>query len=275
MSDFVYTSMSRYRARATNAVMPVGMNYLSELVVRPGMKKRLWPLCLYRGRMTLGRAHRLWNMALLMMAAEAETLSDGLKIVNNEAFAQLCGPLRAPEKTVLYGFFGRLFDSPDVTDNIPGFTEYVKSMQIGPCWLTPVPLETAEQYCAPWRISTHPDFDPKAEKPESGTRNLFYPYLKHDPKTSEGRDLVLLVNELVTKNLPDQVRADACQDLAVAILSGDIKPEDAPDWVNRYVRDVFRLHPQKYDQGSIAVSFNQPFARGDGDPDDRQWQDII
>lgn len=39
-----------YHRRPTNRVVPVGMNYLSDLVVRPGMRKRLWPLCLYRGQ---------------------------------------------------------------------------------------------------------------------------------------------------------------------------------------------------------------------------------
>lgn len=253
------SSFLTYQSRATGNLMPVGMNYLSDLVVRPGIRKFLWPLCLYKGNMSPGHAHRLWNFSLLMMAAEAETLADGMKLAHNPAYAQLCGPVGKPQKITMFSFFGRLWNSPDVTDNIPGFTEYVRSLGLGPSWLRPVSLETAEQFCAPWRVSTHPDYDPKAEKPESGLRPRYYPYLVHDPETSDGQEIVQLVNEIVSKQLPAQVRADACQDLAVGILSGEINPADAYDWVNRYVRDVFKMHPTKW----ADISFDQPlFADG-------------
>lgn len=257
MTD-VATHMARYRAYATGRAIPAGMNYLTDLIVRPGIRKFLWPLLLYRGHMDPGHAHRLWNMALLMMASEAETLSDGIKIANNPAFSQLCGPVKAPIKTTMMSFFGRLWNSPDVTDNIPGFTEYVKSMQLGPCWLTPVALETGEQFCAPWRKSTHPDFDPQAERPEYGTRALYYPYIVHEAGVSGEHDLVRLVNQLVPAYLPDQLRADACQDLVVSLLAGDLTVDNAPDWVEEYVRRVFRMHPQKWDKTGRATSFSQP-----------------
>lgn len=262
----------RYQARPTNNVMPVGMNYLSDLVVRPGIRKRLWPLCLYRGNMSPGHAHRLWNMALLMMAAEAETLSDGIKITHNEAFAQLCGPVKSVPKTTLMSFFGRLWDSSDVTDNIPGFTDYVKSLELGPCWLKPISLETEEQFCAPWRVSLHPDFDPQAEKPESGARNLYYPYMVHDPvKKDDGQAMVLLANTLVPNFLPDQIRADACQDLIVGMLAGDIAPDKAQDFVIKYVRKVYKMYPHLYEGTSRKISFNQPV----GGTYDLLWSEVV
>lgn len=265
-----------YHRRPTNNVMSVGMNYLSDLVVRPGIRKRLWPLCLYRGSMNPGRAHRYWNFALLMMAAEAETLADGIKLANNQAFAQLCGPVNPPTKVTLYGFFGRLWDNPDVTENVPGLTEYVKSLELGPCWLTPVPHETPALYCAPWRISTHPDHDPNAERPESGIRNLYYPFLAHDPeKIDDGKALVLLANQLVPNFLPDQVRADVCQDLIVGLLAGDVTTGNAQDFVIKYIRRVYQMHPTMYDQGKLALSFNQPVpgttAYGDGE----LWSEVV
>lgn len=266
------TGFHNYRARATGNLMHVGMNSLTDLVVRPGMRKFLWPLCLYRGQMNPGHAHRLWNYALLMMAAEAETLADGLSLAHNPSFAQLCGPVNKPQKQTLYGFFGRLWDNPDVTDNIPHFTEYVRSLDLGPSWLKRVSLETAEQYCAPWRVSTHPEHDPRAEKPESGAKVLYYPYLVHDPASSDGSEIVMLVNEIVSKTLPPQVRADVCQDLAVAILSGDIRPQDAYDWVNRYVRDVFKLHPTKWGASGPLVSLDQPVFGADAGA---MWADRV
>lgn len=257
-----------YARRATNKVMPVGMNYLSELVVKPGIRKRLWPLCLYRGNMSPGRAHRLWNMALLMMAAEAETLADGFKLLGNDAYAQLCGPVRAPGKMTMFGFFGRLHDNPDVTENIPGFTEYVKSLDLGRCWLTPVSLESPQQFVAPWRISTHPEFAPKAEKPESGLRNLYYPFLAHDPeKIDDGKALVMLANELVPAWLPDMIRADVCQDLVTGILAGTVEPARADDFVVGYLRRVYRMFPslQRPEFAGAQKSIDKPIQMPNGD----------
>jgi hypothetical protein len=247
-----------YRRRPTNKVMPVGMNYLSDLVIRPGIEKRLWPLCLYRGRMSPGHAHRLWNFALLMMAAECETLADGIKIAHNAAFAQLCGPVRVPLKTTLNSYFGRLWDSPDVTDNISGLTEYVKSLELGPSTLRPVPLETDQQFCAPWRTSTHPEFDKNADKPESGARALYYPYLAHDPKSDDGHALVLLANKLVPHTLPHDIRADVCQELIVSILSGQITRDQAADHVQKHIGRVFKSVEFKYTLGGLKTSFDAP-----------------
>jgi len=235
----------RYQCAATNATVPVGMNYLSDLIIRPGIQKYFRPLLLYRGNMNYGHAHRLWNLVVLMMAAECETLADGLKVLQNPAFAQLCGPVKAPTKMGLNSFFGRLWDSPDVTRVLPGMTEYVKMMGLGPSRLTPVDLESDRQFVASWRVSNHPDFDPQAEKPENGVRALYYPFMAHDPKKpDDGQKIVMLVNKMVPKFLPEGIRADACQELVVGLLSGDVPASKAHDWVIEYVRKIYRAYPQ-------------------------------
>ena len=256
-------------------MMPVGMNYLSELVVRPGMKKRMHPLCLYRGVMYPERALSLWNFALLMYAAEAETLSDGIKLQNNEAFAQLCGPLKPLSKIGLCSFFGRLWDNPEVTRNISGFTDYVKSLEIGPSTLQQVDVETPSRFPPPWRVSTHPDYDPQAERPESGIRNLFYPYLVHDPdKDDGGKALVMLANELVPHSLPEQWRADVCQDLVIGILAGDIPLDRAQDFVQAKISAAFKMLPTKYDESGLKISLNAPLFHAE-DGKDTTMMDTI
>jgi hypothetical protein len=233
-----------YTRVGTGSAMNPGMNSLTELIVRPGIRKYLEPLCLYRGAMTPGGAHRRWNFALLMFAAEAETLADGLKLQANPAFAQLCGPESSLQKYSLFTFFGRLWDNPDVTDEISGFTDYVRSLELGPSRLTPVPHLSHDQYCAPWRTSDHPDYDPKAEKPEYGVRNLYYPFIAHDPKApDDGQKIVMLVNEMVPRWLPNGIRADCCQELVVGLLSGDVPAGRAHEWVHKYVSKMYKLHP--------------------------------
>lgn len=269
------TGFHNYRARPTRNLLNVGMNSLSNLVVRPGIRKFMWPICLYRGQMTPGHAHRLWNYALLMMAAEAETLADGLSLAHNPAFAQLCGPVNRPQKQTLFSFFGRLWDNPDVTDNIPGLTEYVRFLDLGPSWLKPVSLETAQQYCAPWRVSTHPDFDRRTERPESGAKPLYYPYLAHDPKKkSNGEDLVLLANKLVPETLPHDIRADVCQELIVSILSGQISRDQAHDHVQKHIGKVFKSVEFKWTPAGLKFSMDAKI-RGYDEDDDRSLHDVI
>lgn len=259
---------SAYRRSPTNNVMPVGMNYLSELVVRPGMKKRMHPLCLYRGVMYPERALSLWNFALLMYAAEAETLADGLKLQSNEAFAQLCGPYKPLSKMGLCSYFGRLWDNPEVTRNISGFTDYVKSLEIGPSMLQQVDIESDQRYVPPWRVSTHAEYDSQAIKPESGIRNLFYPYLVHDPdKDDGGKALVMLANELVPHSLPEQWRADVCQDLVIGILSGDVPLDRAQDFVQAKISAAFKILPTKFDAGGPKISLDAPLRVSDGNDD--------
>lgn len=253
-----------YNRPATGNLMSVGMNYLSELVVRPGMKKRMHPLCLYRGSTYPERALRYWNFSLLMYAAEAETLADGLKLQHNEAFAQLCGPPKPISKLTLKNFFGRLWDNPEVTRNITGFSEYVKSLELGPSNLTQVDVESASQFVPPWRVSTHPEYDSQADKPESGAKATFYPYLVHDPeREDEGKALVALANELVPRTLPEDIRADVCQELIMSILIGDITKENAREFVKSHIGRVFKSVAFKFEGGTVKHSFSTPL-REDG-----------
>jgi hypothetical protein len=266
--------VNSYRALPTNNVQRVGMNYLSDLIIRPGIEKKFTPLLLYRGCMNRGHAHRLWNMVLLMMAAECETLGDGLKVLNNPAFAQLCGPPRAPGKPHLWSFFFRLYDNPAVTKNIEGLTEYVKLIGSEAWELERVDRFSDRPYCASWRKSLHPNagnYIPR-ERGIAKHDQLFYPYIKHDPKQpDDGAALSALVSAAVPAFLPDHIRADACQDLVVALLSGEITPYQVNDRAGKFVANVYRMHPTMFDQGGVLTSFNQPMPG----TETRSWAEVV
>jgi hypothetical protein len=270
-----------YTRPATGNVLNAGFNYLSELIVRPGIEKRLWPVLLYRGGLRPGQAHRLWNFSLLMMASEAETLSDGLKLHSNPAFSQLCGPIRVPQKQTLNSFFGRLWDNPDTTDLIPGFTEYVKSLELGASNLLTVELESYRRKCAPWRVSLHPEGRLRPEEwiKERGTPQLFYPYAVHDTaRPDDGRDLVKLVNDAVPRELPEQWRADVCQELIVSVLAGEIAKGEVHAYVQKFISKAFSAAPTKFagdffPGGGLKLSLDAPIAAG-GD-DRRSLHDVM
>lgn len=255
-----HSPIGRYHARPTNNVQRVGMNYLSNLIIRPGIEKCFGPLLLYRGNMNRGHAHRLWNASLMLMAAECETLADGLKVLNNEAFSQLCGPVKLPTKITLRSYFGRLVDNPAVTKNIDGFTDYVKFMGLGDNWLTRVDRFSERADCAPWRMSLHPDAADYVPK-ERGIvlrEQLFYPYIAHDARQNGDQALALLVNSAVPSHWPDHMRADICQDLVVGVLTGEIAPGDVHDHVSRNMQKYFKDYPMYWEGGAIKLSFNAP-----------------
>lgn len=256
--------MTAYRRRATGTAMPAGMNYLSDLIIRPGIEKQFGPLLLYRGNMNRGHAHRLWNFALLMMASECETLSDGYKALNNPAFSQLCGPPKAPGKFHMWNFFGRLADNPAVTKNVEGLTEYVKMIGAGSCGLIRVDRFSDRINVPEWRKSTHEDGGQDYRDRERGvpkSAQLFYPFIAHNhKKPDDGKDLVLLVNEAVPHYWPEQVRADVCQDIIVGILSGEIKREAAKEHVQKYIRKHFKDHPMLWEGNMVKVSMDKPLS---------------
>lgn len=257
----------RTKRPATGKVIPAGMNYLSDLIIRPGIEKKFGPLLLYRGAMYPGHAHRLWNMVLLMMASEAETISDGFKILNNPNFSQLCGPVRPPGRPTLISFFGRLWDNPLVAKNIEGLNEYVKFMDLGECWLQRVDRFSEKAECAPWRTSLHPDKGTYVRK-ERGIpkkEDLFYPYIAHDAKKATTNDLVMVVNAAVPKGWPEHVRADVCQDIIVAILSGEISRDQVHDHVKKFINRHFQSNPMYWEGGRVRMSMDAPIGDPDGD----------
>lgn len=267
-----------YQRYATGAVMRVGMNYLSDLIIRPGIEKKFGPLLLYRGPMNYGHAHRLWNFALLMMASECETLADGYRVLNNPAFSQLCGPMAAPWRPAMQSYFGRLWDNPAVTNNIEGFTEYVKSLELGPCRLIRVDRFSDKINCAPWRISLHENAGQDYRDRERGipkSQELFYPYLAHDAEHPDGaRDLVMLVNQSVPDYFPDHIRADICQDLIVGLLSGDIGVGQIHDRVEECTRNTWKLHG-KYADNQYGLSLDEPIPGTAGSDGGINWRERV
>lgn len=90
-------------------------------------------------------------------------------------------------------------------------------------------------------------------------RDEKWPFLSR--QKTDGESLVGEINALVPRNLPEQVRADVCQDLILGVLSGDFTLEMLKGQVRAYVRRHYRdieADPFK------GISFDQTLP-GDGD----------
>jgi hypothetical protein len=280
-------------------------NSLQDKIIRPGIEEKLTPLLLYRGSRSLGHIHRLWNFAIVCMEHEVEYIQQTVKLSQNPDYAHLCGPHRPWSGHAAHSFFGKLEENPSITDNIPGFTEYVRDIGGFKFSISRVhPYVEWQGYkhttkFSPWRIVriNTPDGErevsvqellnnpqwahdgtlvrrqratPKTPRiKEKTAADLFYPFILHDPsKPKEGEELVRLVNAAVPASWPDFLRADVCQDLIVAILTGEIsKDELHPGNVKEFSTRVFRMHPTKY----APISLDAPVPGTDKQP----WNEII
>lgn len=86
----------------------------------------------------------------------------------------------------------------------------------------------------------------------------FYPFISGSP--TEDHDLLLAVDALVPKGLNNATRADICQDMLVAILSGETTLENLADSRPKYMKQFFKQFPGKYGH----LSLDAPIDFGDG-----------
>lgn len=95
-----------------------------------------------------------------------------------------------------------------------------------------------------------------------------YPFMSAVPKREDrGTELVLFVNEIVPKSWPEEIRADVCQDMIVAILQGEHSQEEVRADVKKFISRVLQESPWKYKW----ISFDAPR----GDEDGRTLHELI
>jgi hypothetical protein len=98
---------------------------------------------------------------------------------------------------------------------------------------------------------------PRRRGPRPPSTALQYPYVGPND-CHDGLDLLLAINQAVPKCLGESVRAEVCQDLAVAILDGTVDLEKIDGAVPRFIRAVRRRFPVKFG----PLSLDQPAFRG-------------
>lgn len=77
----------------------------------------------------------------------------------------------------------------------------------------------------------------------------FYPYISTTP--TEDHELLLAVDRLVPKGLNPDTRADVCQDMLVAVLSGDVSLDNLAGERPKYMKQFFKMFPAKYGHLSL------------------------
>jgi regulatory Fis family protein len=84
-----------------------------------------------------------------------------------------------------------------------------------------------------------------------------YPYLLSN--ALEGASLLETIHNLVPRSLSEAVRADVCQEMVLAVLSGEIEIENLSKYVRQYIKTQSAYLPSKYE-----ASLDAPISLNDG-----------
>lgn len=85
-----------------------------------------------------------------------------------------------------------------------------------------------------------------------------YPFIENWDSFSrlelEGKELLLKVNKIVPKGVEENVRRDVCQDILLAVLSGEYSLEDFDlQLIDKFIKMAYKLAPSQY-----MYSLDQP-----------------
>lgn len=102
-------------------------------------------------------------------------------------------------------------------------------------------------YKTAWRMRgiIRPGMDLRAQKGR-GTlprEQMVYPFLPKAQQGNRDHELLLMINEAVPRNIPEDRRADICQELALAILIGEADTRNLSKAAKAAFSKVYAMHP--------------------------------
>lgn len=240
---------------------PVSLSQLENAIIKPGFEKHLKPLVMYRGNLSLGDVHRMWNLLISAMEHEATVSDVTQRLQHNPDFSQLCGPEGRRQAVSLYSFAGRVFDNPKVMAEVSGLRDFLE-------WMIPpykrfgglqrvseTTYRSDHMGAGGWRRLGKREKHLTGGNVRQTTNEIVYPFLIHDGGKPE-HILLRKVNAAVPKYLDPDLRADICQDLMVGILCGDFSPDDLNLPAKEMTKRVKQMFPTKY--GPLSLDAVMP-----------------
>lgn len=230
----------------------------------------LRPLLLFRGSQSEGRIRSLWNMLVSMMDASIPSVTEAIKAAKVEDYRHMCGLHANPVNSNFISILSRVHAHPKVADLVPGLREYVEHLgnSSGGALFN---LDPIAEYALRVRSSRDWRIMPGHLRPQRVAREVLpevYPYISGVP-TSE-HDMLMAVDAIVPKGLPNAVRCDVCQDMIIAVLSGETTVENLRGDTKKYLREFWKMFPDKYGH----VSLDAPMSFGQ-QKDDRRLGDRL
>lgn len=102
-------------------------------------------------------------------------------------------------------------------------------------------------YVTAWRMRKIIRPDIKYGGRSTGRRDaLCYPFMPVTKRHIPDHELLRLINDAVPRNIPEDRRADICQELAIAVLIGDVDTANLSASWEPMFHKVYKMHPTKW-----------------------------
>lgn len=211
----------------------------------------LRPALLFNGNMSEHRARTLFCLTQFMRDNNIKQIGLGRKLID-EAIDERhrAGSHAAKQDGMTWArWLSRMKAAPKIFALDPQLKDYVNELYESVPWrnrfaLTPIPDTN---------MRSHRDWRRPAK---------LLPTLSHYPYSHENlsNNLLWLVHNAVPKHLPEEVRADVCQDMIVSVLAGEISRLN----LGSAVRLHLKRHRKLYADQWRTISMETPIYDRDG-----------
>lgn len=238
------------------------MERIKEHIIQPYEEKDFYPVLLYRQAVinALGRAKAVYNYFCAAMEMELPSVFTMASLTQEHGYTSELAHLTGFHANYGIGYptfnrWGtRFLAHPELTSRTPHLREYLEFLR-GDGGLELMPLHPISRW------TSHPSgrYGQMAwrYKPRSRVEVIplpeVWPFIpEKTPRGLDGMEMLLAVDAVVPKSLPEQMREDLCQDLVMALLSGEVEQRNLRDALPAYIQKVKRLFPIKY--GNLSLS---------------------
>lgn len=230
------------------------MDLVAAAVARPIPDETFLPLTQFMGRpLSVSGYRAVWNFFQAMYIFELETTKEAFSLGTfSPNTVHLCGRHAPLQRSTIASMLSRMNSAGDVfklhledkhfLDYINGFVADNRLL-VYDIRRTSVDVFTRFHNLKVWGVAS--------------TKDHFDHYCPvHWPFQSEKApqvmpDVVMEIGALVPINMPGSLREDLCQDLVVAVLSGEATLEQLRGSIRYYIQQAFQHHPLRYGRLSL------------------------
>jgi len=225
-------------------------------------EKELEPLLLHQGNLTTGRAQALFNFTLAAQHMEAQRVGDLVMLSKGWPDLSHSVGLHRPITAIatVEAFWGRMLQDPQTLELRPGMRDYVLGVFDASERRVPGPLPRIDRYSIwstrEWRRQRAPGWRVRRPTIVYEPVTEVWPFLTKAEPTEH--DLLMAVDAVVPKTLPETIRQDVCQDLILAVLEGTVPIAGLAESAGEYTKQVFAQYPLKY--GLLSLDAPAPWS---------------
>lgn len=253
------------------------LSRIQQHIVWPMGDTEFYPLLLYKGHLRIGHARALLNFFTANQELETPTfdamvqqssISTGHRAKDWESspLGHLTGihAHQTPSLTIKR-FASRLARCEAILKQFPHLEEYIYSLVESSGESLPT-LESISRWSSnrlvetggrSWRYKPAPARKRGRLSLDAGhigpleTVAGVWPFLSDERKQDDSADMLSLIDAAVPKGIPQSTREDLCQDLVVAILSGELDLKNINDVMEPFIKGAFKQSPTKY--GNLSL----------------------